>query len=106
MMPVIFEMFGEIISQCSEWAYNLHEAMGTTGYVIAAVIVVLVVSLLIIPLRGSSLNPVGTSFVGDMARQFTYKPKYWNGKRSYPTPGYKGKYEKRKYGGHRAQPKG
>lgn len=106
MMQTIFEMFAEIFSQCSEWAMQLHEAIGSTGYVIAAIIIILIVSLLIVPLRGGSIGGNLTNFTGDMVKQSMYTPKHWNGKYKMGNPKYKGKFEKRAYKGHRAPPRG
>lgn len=106
MMSTIFEMMANVFKQCSDWALQLHEAMGTTGYLIAAAIIVLVVSLLIVPMRGGSLSGNMSNFTGDMIKQSMHTPKHWNGKSRIADPRYKGKFEKRAYKGHRAPPRG
>lgn len=103
-MSKILEILIKAVAVCVKWTNELFVATDGLGVVVAMFIIVLCVSLFLMPIRGlGSAN--GDSALGDLARQSIHKGKYSNGKRSNPPIGYKGKYEKRKHGGHRASPK-
>lgn len=103
-MVEILGLFENVFSKCVQWTGQLFTAVGGVGVVVAAFIIVLVVSLFLMPLRGGGVTPDG---VYDFTQNVTYRSKYWNGKTTkFNTGGYRGKYEKRSHGGHRASPKG
>ena len=104
MIVQILQLFQSVIAQCVSWTASLFSSVGGFGVVIAAFIIVLVVSLFLMPLRGSGVTSDG---VYDFTQNVTYRPKYWNGKTTrINSGGYKGKYEKRPHGGHRSSPRG
>lgn len=103
MMPRILEMCKDVIVNCVNWTTSLFESMGASDYVLAGFILSVVVGMFLVPLRGAGAGL--SSSMDDYIRQRTYEPKFWNGRFSDPKPGYKGKYETRKHGGHRALPK-
>lgn len=103
MVNDIFGIFEIIFSKCVEWSTSLFESTGATPFYVAAVIVVFVVTFLVLPLRGGGIT-INDS-VADFTRQATYSGKHYNGRTVTPAKGYKGKYEKRPAGGHRATPK-
>lgn len=100
----ILSLFENVFTSCVQWTVRLFDAIGGVGVVIAAFIIVLVVSLFLMPLRGAGVTPDG---VYEFTQNVTHRPKYSNGKTiKFSSGGYKGKYEKRPHGGHRASPKG
>lgn len=66
----ILSLFESVFSSCVQWTARLFDAIGGFGVVIAAFIVVLVVSLLLMPLRGNGVTPGGIS---DISRQSIHK---------------------------------
>lgn len=98
LMKTVFE-------SCVEWFGQLLDAVDGAGLLIAAFIVVLVVSLFLMPLRGGGVTVGGFQ---DFVNQATYTPRYTSsGKalRNKISPRgkyeYKGKFEKRAHGGRR-----
>lgn len=104
MVEQLLPFFENIFSNCAEWTSKLLDAVGGKGVVLAAFCIVLAISLLIIPMRGPGLAHSLEGF-SDFTKQVTYKGKYSNGKVVRGNSEYKGKYEKRAQGGHRASPK-
>ena len=104
MMAKIFTMFKDIFSYCIGWTTDLLDTMGASEYVLAGFILSVIVVLFLVPLRGGA-GGIDTTSVGDLVRQATYKPKHWNGQKVKSNPQYKGKFETRKQGGHRASPR-
>lgn len=106
-MIQILHLFQSVIAQCVLWTASLFSSVGGFGVVIAAFIIVLVVSLFLVPLRGSGVTADGAY---DFTMNVTHKPKYTKYKGKYADNSYqgryRGKYEKRPHGGHRASPKG
>lgn len=103
-MVRILDLLASVFEACVKWTTELFVATDGSALVLAVFLITLSVSMFLMPLRGlGSAN--GDSALGDLVRQTTYKGKYSSGKRSNPPKGYKGKYEKRKHGGHRASPK-
>lgn len=103
MVEQALRLFENIFSKCAEWTGALLDAVGGKGVVLAAFVIVLVIGLLFMPMRGVGFNVSFDDFK-DFTRQATYKGKYSSGKFVKSNPKYKGKYEKRKQGGHRATP--
>lgn len=66
----ILSLFENVFSSCVQWTARLFDAIGGHGVVIAAFIVVLVVSLILMPLRGFGVTPGGVS---DMTHQSIHK---------------------------------
>lgn len=66
----ILSLFESVFTSCVQWTARLFEAIGGYGVVIACFIVVLVVSLFLMPLRGSGVTRGGVS---DMTRQSIHK---------------------------------
>ncbi len=66
----ILILFESVFTSCVQWTVRLFDAIGGYGVVIAAFIVVLVVSLILMPLRGDGVTPGGVS---DMSRQSIHK---------------------------------
>lgn len=77
---------------CVRWTTELLDAVGGTGFIIAAFIIFLVVSLLLVPFRGGRIGGVGE--FADFAQYSTYKGKYSNGKWNFGNRTYKGKFER------------
>ncbi len=85
------ELMATVIAACVSWTDSLFSVVGGQGFVVAALIIVFVTSLLLMPLRGGGYVALGGA-IGDFASSEMYKGKYWNGKRTVSKPGYKGKY--------------
>ena len=97
-------MLGSILG----WIEIILDKTGGTMVVLSAIVIAFVVALFIVPIRGGSglfgVNELGST-MADLTRQATYKGKFDNGTRVSPKDGYKGKFETRKNGGHRASPR-
>lgn len=66
----ILSLFETVFTSCVQWTIRLFDSIGGHGVVIAAFIVVLVVSLFLMPLRGSGVTSGGVS---DISRQSIHK---------------------------------
>lgn len=101
MTSKAIDMCATAIGAVVGWFEDVVTAIGAGGLIIGAIAFILVVSLLIVPLRGGGLS----SPFGDFVQSVTYKGKYSSGEKVKGNKGYKGKFEKRKAGGHRASPR-
>lgn len=92
MVGEVFKLFTTIFERCVSWFNSLLSAVGGTDYVVAALLIVFVVALLIMPIRGGHFDV--SSFVTDFGRSQIYNPKYSSGKWTIGNKGYKGKFVK------------
>lgn len=104
MVEQFLNEFKNVFAKCAEWTAQLIDAVGGGGVVLAAFCIVLAISLLFIPLRGSGLV-VGFDSFNDFTKSVTYKGKYSNGKFVKGNKNYKGKYERRSQGGNNVSPR-
>lgn len=108
MVVTILNSLRNMLGSILGWIEAILDRTGGTMVVLSAVVIALVAGLFIVPIRGGSglfgVNEMG-SVMADLTRQATYKGKYENGTRVPPKAGYKGKFESRKNGGHRASPR-
>lgn len=108
MVVTILNSLRNMLGSILGWFELILDKTGGTMVVLSAVVIALVAGLFIVPIRGGSglfgVNEMGAA-MADLTRQATYKGKYENGTKVPPKAGYKGKFESRKNGGHRASPR-
>lgn len=92
-------MMKTVYENCVAWTTSLFNATGGGNVVLAAFILVLIISMFIMPFRGGRVADGGA--FADFVQGSIYKPRYSNGKRVKSDPNYKGKFEKRSHGGTR-----
>ena len=72
----ILQLFINAFTHCVAWTNSLLSAVDGVGLVISGLLIVLVVSLIIIPLRGARLSDgFRAKNFADMVRNTTHKPK-------------------------------
>lgn len=92
MVGEVIKLFTTIFQKCVSWFNSLLSAVGGSDYVVAALLIVFVVSFLILPMRGGHFDV--SSGLTDFGRTQLYTPKYSSGKWKVGNPGYKGKFSK------------
>lgn len=56
MVRYFLSLIENVFSKCGEWTYRLLNAIDGTGIVLAAFVLIIVVSMLFLPLRGSAIS--------------------------------------------------
>ena len=51
-------LFVKVFTKCAEWTDSLFDAVGGTGIVMAAFLIVLVIGLLFAPMRGNAMTNI------------------------------------------------
>ncbi len=100
VLPILQSAF----ASCIGWFSQLIDAVGGTGVLLGAFTLVLVVGMFLIPLRGEAIYRGASSFM-DFTSGVIHNRKGKYSKPRQSSDQYKGKYEKRSHGGHRATPK-
>lgn len=81
MVTEAMNLMVSVVRYCVQWTEDLFAAVDGGGYVIAAFIVFLVVSLMLMPMRGGNVD-ISRSFT-DYAVTRIHKGRYDSGKRSF-----------------------
>lgn len=95
MVADVISLFEYSFSKCVEWTSSLFDAVGGGGFLIAAFIIYLVVSLFLVPLRGHAIwDGSDSGMLNDFTKQITYKGKYQTGHRTARPAGTRGKFQR------------
>lgn len=97
MVVQILNSLRNMIGSILGWIEAILDGTGGTMVVLSAIVIALVASLFIVPIRGGS-GTFGTQFIGDFVKSYSYSGKYSNGKTTAISRPGKGKFEKRSYG--------
>lgn len=108
MAAQALNLLKSVFVQCLSWTETLFSSVGGVGIVLSAIAVVLLAGIFILPIRGGSggfgMDAAFTDFKKNVI-SVSHKGKYENGKVAKPVAGYRGKWESRQKGGHRASPR-
>lgn len=92
MVAWAVKLIGDVFTVCLGWFQCIVDALNAEGFIVAAILIVFITSLFLLPLRGRSV-PVNDGLI-DFTRGNIRSGRYDNGKRVISNAGYRGKFQK------------